>query len=215
MSEIHHTAIVFPRPPPTCNTLTPEERAKLLRSTAKLGQLLGSTPHVVDEIIDRKSTPLPYDLRCATFTDSHFQCRSTNPCLYLRSQRNLGSRDMVELRLGMRAPTGRRSESIHRTLFLLLIREQAHRRQGHHYRSVLRLRPLRRTLRQKRDGEFGLREADLPYYGWVSANPINSHHTQHHHPLIQIRVTPTLKLLLHRVSLSVLMPLSRERRCAA
>lgn len=55
MSGMSPATIVFPRPPPTCNTLTPEERAKLLRSTAKLGQLLGSTPHVVDEIIDRES----------------------------------------------------------------------------------------------------------------------------------------------------------------
>ncbi|KAK7676269.1 hypothetical protein QCA50_020770 [Cerrena zonata] len=62
MSNVSHAAIVFPRPPPTCNTLTPEERAKLLRSTAKLGQLLGSTPHVVDEITDlpmNKPLPLP------------------------------------------------------------------------------------------------------------------------------------------------------------
>lgn len=73
MSDASHTLIVFPRPPPTCNTLTPEERAKLLRSTAKLGQLLGSTPHVVDEIIDRE--PSSNLSLYATITDLHLQCR--------------------------------------------------------------------------------------------------------------------------------------------
>jgi hypothetical protein len=43
-------AIVYPRPPPTCNNLTPAQRTQLLRSNAKLGQVLGSTPHVLDEI---------------------------------------------------------------------------------------------------------------------------------------------------------------------
>ncbi|KAI0084616.1 hypothetical protein BDY19DRAFT_997531 [Irpex rosettiformis] len=42
-------AVVFPRPPPTCNNLTTAQRAQLLKSTAKLGQVLGSTPHVLDE----------------------------------------------------------------------------------------------------------------------------------------------------------------------
>ncbi|CAL1710843.1 unnamed protein product [Somion occarium] len=60
MSEMPRSVITFPRPPPTCNTLTSQERSKLLRSTAKLGQLLGSTPHVLDEILDLPiDKPLP------------------------------------------------------------------------------------------------------------------------------------------------------------
>ncbi|KAI0685826.1 hypothetical protein BC835DRAFT_1420892 [Cytidiella melzeri] len=43
-------AIVYPRPPPTHNHFTTAQRTQLLRSNAKLGQVLGSTPHVVDEI---------------------------------------------------------------------------------------------------------------------------------------------------------------------
>ncbi|KAI8986915.1 hypothetical protein BD414DRAFT_415740 [Trametes punicea] len=41
-------AIRFPPPPPTRNELTAEQRAKLIRTNNKLGQLLGSTPHVLD-----------------------------------------------------------------------------------------------------------------------------------------------------------------------
>ncbi|CDO70617.1 hypothetical protein BN946_scf184748.g14 [Trametes cinnabarina] len=40
--------IRFPPPPPTRNELTPEQRAKLIRTNNKLGQVLGSTPHVLD-----------------------------------------------------------------------------------------------------------------------------------------------------------------------
>ncbi|TCD69605.1 hypothetical protein EIP91_007028 [Steccherinum ochraceum] len=49
--------ITFPRPPPTCNTLSASERSKLLKSTAKLGNVLGSTPHVVDEAFDLPPSP--------------------------------------------------------------------------------------------------------------------------------------------------------------
>ena len=34
--------------PPTVNDLPPEQRARLLRSTRKLGNVLGATPHVID-----------------------------------------------------------------------------------------------------------------------------------------------------------------------
>ncbi|KAI0330279.1 hypothetical protein GY45DRAFT_1251017 [Cubamyces sp. BRFM 1775] len=40
--------IRFPPPPPTRNELTAEQRAKLIRTNNKLGQVLGSTPHVLD-----------------------------------------------------------------------------------------------------------------------------------------------------------------------
>ncbi|KAI0777736.1 hypothetical protein BD413DRAFT_467250 [Trametes elegans] len=42
------TVIRFPPPPPTRNELTSEQRAKLIRTNNKLGQVLGSTPHVLD-----------------------------------------------------------------------------------------------------------------------------------------------------------------------
>ncbi|EKM53221.1 uncharacterized protein PHACADRAFT_259423 [Phanerochaete carnosa HHB-10118-sp] len=44
-----NASIVFPRPPPTYNTLSQAQRAQLLRSSAKLGQILGSTPHILDD----------------------------------------------------------------------------------------------------------------------------------------------------------------------
>ncbi|RPD65554.1 hypothetical protein L226DRAFT_543226 [Lentinus tigrinus ALCF2SS1-7] len=40
--------IRFPPPPPTRNELSSEQRAKLRRTNNKLGQVLGSTPHVLD-----------------------------------------------------------------------------------------------------------------------------------------------------------------------
>lgn len=43
-------AVVFPRPPPTHNTLTTSQRTQLLRSNAKLGQVLGSTPFILDDV---------------------------------------------------------------------------------------------------------------------------------------------------------------------
>ncbi|KAJ8518712.1 hypothetical protein ONZ45_g4264 [Pleurotus djamor] len=42
------TKIVFPPPPPTTNTLTSQQRKQLLRSTKKLGRVLGSTPQLLD-----------------------------------------------------------------------------------------------------------------------------------------------------------------------
>lgn len=42
------TVIRFPPPPPTRNELSSEQRAKLIRTNNKLGQVLGSTPHVLD-----------------------------------------------------------------------------------------------------------------------------------------------------------------------
>ncbi|KAI0635229.1 hypothetical protein C8Q77DRAFT_1072480 [Trametes polyzona] len=40
--------IRFPPPPPTRNELSSEQRAKLIRTNNKLGQVLGTTPHVLD-----------------------------------------------------------------------------------------------------------------------------------------------------------------------
>ncbi|KAF9524439.1 hypothetical protein CPB83DRAFT_613127 [Crepidotus variabilis] len=47
------TSIVYPAPPPTNNTLDPEQRTRLLRSTRKLEAVLGATPHLVDPECDR------------------------------------------------------------------------------------------------------------------------------------------------------------------
>ncbi|KAI0070742.1 hypothetical protein K474DRAFT_736308 [Panus rudis PR-1116 ss-1] len=54
-----HPMITFPRPPPTSNILTTSERSKLIRSAAKLGQLLGTTPRIVD---DSYEVPIRIDL---------------------------------------------------------------------------------------------------------------------------------------------------------
>jgi hypothetical protein len=43
------TKVAFPPPPPTSNTLTTKQRHQLLRSTNKLGQVLGTTPQLLDE----------------------------------------------------------------------------------------------------------------------------------------------------------------------
>ncbi|KAH7868057.1 uncharacterized protein C8R40DRAFT_1178270 [Lentinula edodes] len=40
--------IVFPSPPPTTNALTSQQRTQLLRSTKKLGRVLGITPQLID-----------------------------------------------------------------------------------------------------------------------------------------------------------------------
>ncbi|KAI0372012.1 hypothetical protein BV20DRAFT_1034880 [Pilatotrama ljubarskyi] len=53
------TVIRFPPPPPTRNELTPEQRAKLIRSNNKLGQVLGSTPHVLDSTYRIPAPKLP------------------------------------------------------------------------------------------------------------------------------------------------------------
>ncbi|KAJ3812856.1 hypothetical protein F5876DRAFT_63641 [Lentinula aff. lateritia] len=40
--------IVFPSPPPTTNALTSQQRTQLMRSTKKLGRVLGITPQLID-----------------------------------------------------------------------------------------------------------------------------------------------------------------------
>ncbi|KAF5313716.1 hypothetical protein D9611_010216 [Ephemerocybe angulata] len=42
------TKVLFPAPPPTTNALTNQQRNQLLRKTKKLEQLLGATPHLLD-----------------------------------------------------------------------------------------------------------------------------------------------------------------------
>ncbi|KDR69949.1 hypothetical protein GALMADRAFT_145003 [Galerina marginata CBS 339.88] len=48
MSSTATTTMVLTPPPPTNNTLAPEERSRLLRSTRKLGAILGTTPLLVE-----------------------------------------------------------------------------------------------------------------------------------------------------------------------
>ncbi|EIW75497.1 hypothetical protein CONPUDRAFT_139987 [Coniophora puteana RWD-64-598 SS2] len=49
--------VTFPPQPPHSNVLSPEERARLLRSNKKLARLLGSTPHFMDQ--DSVESPWP------------------------------------------------------------------------------------------------------------------------------------------------------------
>ncbi|PPQ95026.1 hypothetical protein CVT25_000489 [Psilocybe cyanescens] len=54
------STMVYTAPPPTNNTLDREERTRLLRSSRKLGAVLGATPFVVEPESD---TPSPHMLR--------------------------------------------------------------------------------------------------------------------------------------------------------
>ncbi|KAF7369250.1 hypothetical protein MVEN_00252700 [Mycena venus] len=50
----YHTRIAYPSPPPTTNSLTSHQRSQLLRTTQKLGRILGTTPALIEE-----SEPMP------------------------------------------------------------------------------------------------------------------------------------------------------------
>ncbi|KAJ7312973.1 hypothetical protein DFH08DRAFT_1087493 [Mycena albidolilacea] len=50
----YSTKIAYPSPPPTTNSLTSHQRSQLLRSTQKLGRILGTTPALIEE-----SEPMP------------------------------------------------------------------------------------------------------------------------------------------------------------
>ncbi|KAJ7149126.1 hypothetical protein C8R46DRAFT_1359116 [Mycena filopes] len=56
------TKIAFPCPPPTTNSLTSQQRSQLLRTTQKLGRLLGSTPALIEES-DAMPSMLPLNLQ--------------------------------------------------------------------------------------------------------------------------------------------------------
>ncbi|KAK7052075.1 hypothetical protein R3P38DRAFT_3386623 [Favolaschia claudopus] len=51
---MYPTKIAYPSPPPTTNSLTSRQRTQLLRSTQKLGRILGTTPALLEE-----SEPMP------------------------------------------------------------------------------------------------------------------------------------------------------------
>jgi len=50
---------LFPVPPPTNNSLDPEQRSRLLRSTRKLGELLGTTPFLLEPEVDDSTPSIP------------------------------------------------------------------------------------------------------------------------------------------------------------
>ncbi|KAJ7917125.1 hypothetical protein B0H13DRAFT_1995921 [Mycena leptocephala] len=56
------TKIAYPSPPPTTNSLTSQQRSQLLRTTQKLGRLLGSTPALIEES-DSMPSMLPLNLQ--------------------------------------------------------------------------------------------------------------------------------------------------------
>ncbi|KAH7890546.1 hypothetical protein F5I97DRAFT_44285 [Phlebopus sp. FC_14] len=50
-------AVAFPQPPPTSNTLSSHERNALIRSSKKLGRMLGDVPRFIDEDQDIPTAP--------------------------------------------------------------------------------------------------------------------------------------------------------------
>ena len=50
---------LFPAPPPTNNYLDPEQRSRLLRSTRKLGELLGTTPFLLEPEAEDPTPHIP------------------------------------------------------------------------------------------------------------------------------------------------------------
>ncbi|KAJ7182882.1 hypothetical protein C8R43DRAFT_1229132 [Mycena crocata] len=52
----------FPSPPPTTNALTSQQRSQLLRTTQKLGRLLGAAPALIEET-DSMPSNLPLNLQ--------------------------------------------------------------------------------------------------------------------------------------------------------
>ncbi|KAF8915744.1 hypothetical protein CPB85DRAFT_1432754 [Mucidula mucida] len=65
-------------PPPTTNWLTMRERAQLRRKAKKLGQLLGSVPHVIDGS-EMSRGSIPFDLLSSSSTLSSVSSGSSRP----------------------------------------------------------------------------------------------------------------------------------------
>ncbi|KAI0693925.1 hypothetical protein C8T65DRAFT_744545 [Cerioporus squamosus] len=72
------TVIRFPPPPPTRNELSSEQRAKLIRTNNKLGQVLGSTPHVLDltYVVPTTQISLPPPPKTPTSSRNPFRTHS-------------------------------------------------------------------------------------------------------------------------------------------
>ena len=83
-----HPVVTFPQPPPTSNTLTPNQRQQLLRSTRKLTKLLGSAPQLIDH---NKPSPGVYHTTFV-FDKSQLNLLLAALCLDLSSKLQLVSR---------------------------------------------------------------------------------------------------------------------------
>ncbi|CAL1710575.1 unnamed protein product [Somion occarium] len=57
------STILYPTPPPTVNNLDAQQRARLVRSTRKLGAMLGATPQLIE--VDARPKPIPVSFRSA------------------------------------------------------------------------------------------------------------------------------------------------------
>ncbi|KAH8079079.1 hypothetical protein BXZ70DRAFT_961154 [Cristinia sonorae] len=64
-------AILFPQPPPTSNNLDAHQRARLVRSTRKLGAILGTTPHLLEVDVDAYFPPATLTYRPDTPQSSY------------------------------------------------------------------------------------------------------------------------------------------------
>ncbi|KAF9021345.1 hypothetical protein BDZ89DRAFT_245363 [Hymenopellis radicata] len=71
-------ASIVSSPPPTTNWLTMRERAQLRRKAKKLGQLLGSVPHVMDGS-DMSNGSIFFDLRSSSSSLSSSSSGSSSP----------------------------------------------------------------------------------------------------------------------------------------
>ncbi|KAF7324680.1 hypothetical protein MKEN_00509500 [Mycena kentingensis (nom. inval.)] len=59
---MYPTKVAYPCPPPTNNTLSSHQRSQLLRTTTKLGRILGTTPALLEES-EEMPTPIPLNLQ--------------------------------------------------------------------------------------------------------------------------------------------------------
>lgn len=48
-SPMPFAKVTYPPPPPTYNVLSSQERSQFVRSTKKIGKVLGSAPHLFDD----------------------------------------------------------------------------------------------------------------------------------------------------------------------
>ncbi|KAF8221428.1 hypothetical protein L208DRAFT_1462405 [Tricholoma matsutake] len=109
--------IVYPLPPPTTNCLTSAQRAQLIRSTKKLGRILGTTPHLIDPSTPDTLGPLHIQLPFNDVEDSATlsgsPTASTSSCSSTMSM--ACSYDPVLSRSGSIRSTNKRSGSLRST----------------------------------------------------------------------------------------------------
>jgi len=73
----------YPMPPPTSNALNSRQRSKLVRSTRKLGEVLGTTPIMTENVV-----PQPISVSFYSPSSSASSSRSTTPDSHKASRRN-------------------------------------------------------------------------------------------------------------------------------